>query len=616
MCGIIGSYHFRSQRPVEIEKLVHQRDLMFHRGPDEGGVFVNGSVGLGIRRLSVIDLNTGSQPLFNEDKTIVAVTNGEIYNFVELRNELKARGHQFYTNSDCECIIHAYEEWSYGFLNRLNGMFGLALWDSRKRSLVLARDRLGKKPLYYRLTRDGIEFASELVGLIHQQPDFPKINIKSLLLYFLYKYIPAPSTIYEGYSKLCPGEMICIEQDTLKKWKYWRFPENRHGTFGGTFEEAVETLRDLIVKAVQKRLFSDVPMGILLSGGIDSASVLAATSKLRGGDVDAYTISFIEKDFDESGAAAYIANKFGVRHHVLTARPFKFDLLHKVVNNFGEPFADSSSVPTYMVSKLARENVTVVLSGDGGDEIWGGYTRYRNLSTTSIKKDTYYQKIFKLVSRVYPIALRGGNYIRDLSVPLLIRNMGCTPLYLLLEVLHPDLTESLKELYIKDIEETLAYGENDFERLNIHDAMRYLPEDVLTKVDRMSMANSLEVRCPLLDVDLVNFAASLPVSWMVNRGTLKVILRQGLTPWLGHEYLNLPKKGFTLPVDQWFRNELRDPCEGFLSPKKLDDMGIFNTKGVRRLWKEHLNGRRNYKGVLWSVLIFSMWHKIFMSGRN
>ncbi len=626
MCGIAGMV-VRDDELAEASEVRRMCDTIVHRGPDDEGIYARGAVGLGMRRLSIIDVAGGRQPIHNEDKSIWLVFNGEIYNFLELRKELQDRGHQFYTHTDTEVIVHLYEEMGSDCIAKLRGMFAIALYDERKNSLLLARDRLGKKPLHYALASGRFLFGSEIKTLLAVAPELAEIDPEGLLQYLYFGYIPDPFTAFQKIHKLPPGHLMEYTGNEIKIRKYWDLPA--YGTKApSSEEECLEELESRLAEAVRIRLISDVPLGALLSGGVDSSIVVALMARASTGPVKTFSIGFKAEQFNESAYARLVAARFGTDHHELVVDPDIEETLSFLSSMLEEPFGDSSMLPTYFVCRMAREHVTVALSGDGGDELFAGYDRYlvalkrRRYDRIPRWLGKYYREQVhtRISSRAYGRNLAFSatlsardRYLDDISMfPALQRER---------DLFTPEFLESIGSLpnpllqfqhYYDD-----APAQDDLSRLLYLDTKTYLAGDILTKVDRMSMATSLEVRVPMLDHEFVEQAASLPIDWKLRHGSRKYILKK-LAQRLGvpAELLHRRKQGFQLPLVDWMRNELKEQFLSVLLEPRTLQRGYFKPETVRMLLDEHLRGRRNRSGMLWRMLILELWHRNFLEARG
>jgi len=621
VCGLAGIFDTKHRSDIDRELLERMNASQFHRGPDEGGVHVEPGIGLAHRRLSIIDLSSGQQPLFNEDGSVVVVYNGEIYNFADLAKQLAGLGHHFRTHCDTEVIVHAWEEWGDACVTRFRGMFAFALWDRNREVLFLARDRLGIKPLYYSLLPNGeFIFGSELKALKQHSALDRRIDEHAIEEYFALGYIPEPRSIYRNTHKLRPGHTLqLLHGESLPRQRqYWDIPfevADADADLGQAESGLVERLRE----AVDIRLISEVPLGAFLSGGVDSSSVVAMMAQVSKDPVNTCSIAFGESEYNEADYAAAVAQKFGCRHQVGSVDPNDHSLLDLLAGLYDEPFADSSAMPTYRVCELARKSVTVVLSGDGGDENLAGYRRYgQHLDDLEGKArmPSALRRLLGAVGALYPDS--------TLLPPALRRrqgliSMGQDPVESFFEinaVIKRDLRWSL---YSQDFKHSLQ-GYDGVEVFRDHaasaptddplslaqylDLKTYLPGDILTKVDRASMAHSLEVRVPLLDHQLVEWISTLPVGFKRRGGEGKYLLKKAMEPWLPNDILYRPKKGFAVPLASWFRGPLRSRLRDALASDVLNDSGVFNRKALQRLFDQHDRGQADRSTPLWSVLMF------------
>lgn len=620
MCGICGIFHMDGS-PAKPEILRAMNDTLVHRGPDDEGYYLKGPVGLGHRRLSIIDLHTGKQPIENEDGTKVIVFNGEIYNFRELREVLTARGHLFKTFTDTEVILHAFEEWGESCVERFRGMFAFAIWDSRNRKLFIARDRLGKKPLYYMRKGSIFAFASEIKALL-VLPHFPKdIDPEALSDYLSLGYVPAPKSIFKAVRKVPAAHTLACWDHRVVLREYWdlEFSPEDHSS-----EEVWSNLvYSTLLESVRLRLVSDVPLGAFLSGGIDSSLVVALMTKSLQSRVCTNSVGFTLQRYNEVDRAREVADLYQTQHHEHVVTPDIGDATQRLAWYFDEPFADPSAVPTYYVCKMARNHVTVCLSGDGGDENFAGYRRYfferLEDQVRSVLPSPFRRYFLRGVAEIYPKAdwlpqpLRAktflGNVARDpmegyfRSVSLLLPEMKE-------KVLSEELHRQLVSYDTYDIFSSLherCRGLDALSRAQYIDFKTYLAEDILTKVDRASMANSLEVRAPLLDHHLVQLAAKIPPRLKLKGREGKYILKKIAAPLLPTSIVYRKKMGFSMPVPEWLRGELRHRVEETLFGAAAGSRGLFNQKYVRRLWKEHCAGLANHAQPLWALFMFELW---------
>ena len=626
MCGIAGFADLTgsASRTLDADRsrVATMCDVMRHRGPDDQGVHVEPGVALGMRRLSIIDLSTGNQPIHNEDRTIWVVFNGEIYNYRELRHALEARGHRFYTASDTETIVHGYEEWGEDVFTRLRGMFGIALWDGRTRTLLVARDRAGIKPLYFAEAAGRLFFGSEAKCLLANPEVDRRLDARALDHYLAYQYTPRDGSIFRGIHKLRPGHYLKASAGSVTTKQYWQLPvvTSRHAAAHDE-RQALDMLRTVLADAVRSHMISDVPLGAFLSGGIDSSLVVALMTQASNRPVKTFAIGFDEAQFDELPHARRVAQHLGTDHHELVVRPDALSILDRVVWHFDEPFADSSAIPTWYVSEMARRHVTVVLSGDGGDELFGGYTRY--LPHPRVESfDRLAPGVGRAVAaaawRALPHGVRGKNFLRHVARDPQGRYVDSISYF------HADERKALlshtllAEIGGWNAERNFTAPFERFRGLPLEgqlmafDFETYLPEDCLVKVDRMSMAHSIESRVPLLDHLVIECAASLPAAMKMPGGRLKHLLKQLAFSFVPREILDRPKQGFAVPVGDWFRGPLRDTFGDILGSALTRQRGYFNSAFVDRVLAEHLAGRRDHSAKLWMLLVFELWHRQYI----
>jgi len=622
MCGIAGVVSATRESDITEALVRHMCDQIVYRGPDDEGILVQDGAGLGMRRLSIIDLSGGHQPVFNEDRSAWVVFNGEIYNFPELRPELEKRGHRFYTKTDTEVIIHLYEEMGAECVQKLRGMFSLAIYDQTKRKLVLARDRLGKKPLHYALLKDKLYFGSEIKSILAVAPELAEVNAQGLLEYLYYGYIPDPITVFTGIQKLPPGHLLEFEKGKICIRQYWDLPQyNTHAP--KSEEECLEELEGRLLEATRIRLISDVPLGAFLSGGTDSSTIVALMARASSGPVKTFSIGFTKADFNEAEYARMVARKFGTDHHEMILEPDVVETVEHLTSSLEEPFGDSSMLPTYYVSQMARQHVTVALSGDGGDEIFAGYDRYRIHSSRR-----FFEYIPKWARKFYrdqvfprlPNGMQGRGFSYNVTLPWRERYVDGLSFVPAFERDAPLLSDDFRQILRRcdDPQNALlryfanAPARDPVSELLYVDTKTYMPADILTKVDRMSMLNSLEVRVPILDHQFVEWVTGLPPQWKLRGSTQKYILRK-LAERVGvpREALNRPKQGFALPLVHWMRNELKDVLMILLEPRTLQ-RGYFEADGIRKLMNDHLYGGRVLTGRIWRLLMFELWHRNFL----
>ena len=632
MCGIAGAIWTDPNRALAPQVLERMVQSLWHRGPDEAGAYERGlhvqapygtmpGVALGHRRLSIIDVAGGHQPLANEDGTVWVTFNGEIYNHRQLRARLEGAGHTFRTRSDTEAIVHLYEDEGLDFVDHLNGMFALAIWDSRERRLLLARDRLGEKPLYYRVEPGRLLFASELKSLL-QVPEVPReIDLASLDAYLTYGYVPHPSTIFRGISKLAPAERAVFADGKLSVTRYWQ-PDFECEQDRPLDEYAAE-LTELVTSAVEMRLESDVPLGAFLSGGVDSALIVGLMQRLSNRPVKTFSIGFGEREFDETADALATAQRLGTEHHEFRVEPRSVDLLPRLVWYYDEPLADSSAVPTYYVSKLTREHVTVALTGDGGDELFAGYLRYRAVQLAS-RLEWLPRSVRRLAAAGRGGRTQGGSRSLWRRARRFAEGLGESParryyLWMSLFDEHRRL-----QLYSDELLSHAPQGDpfaflgqamsraghrDPVTQASLADVATYLPCDLLTKVDIASMANSLECRAPFLDHRVVELASRMPIGCKLHRGQSKYILQRSFPELLPPEVMRRPKRGFAVPLAVWFRGELGDFAREVLLDSRTSGRGYFRLGAVKNLLLDHTSGRADHGYRLWGLLVLELWHR-------
>lgn len=621
MCGIAGIVS-SSGSGVQSETIHRMCQQIVHRGPDDEGVFVHGGAGLGMRRLSVIDLAGGHQPIFNEDRSAWIVFNGEVYNFPDLRPELESKGHVLKTHSDTEVILHLYEEYGAECVQKLRGMFGFAIYDEKKRSLLLVRDRLGKKPMHYALHKGQLYFASEMKSILAVAPELAEINQRALLHYMLMGYVPDPETAFRNIHKLPPGHLLEFTNGKISIRQYWDLPE--FGTYQPASEEAcLEELEQRLQEAVRIRLISDVPLGAMLSGGTDSSAVVALMARVSSSPVKTFSIGFRHADFNEAEYARVVAQKFGTDHHELILDPNVVQTVEELTSSLEEPFGDSSMLPTYYISRLARQHVTVALSGDGGDELFAGYDRYRiHLQERAFRHlPNWAGKLYRrTIHPLVPYGIPGRNLAYSVALPVEERYLeGVTIQGFIreMDLLNQDFQRSAAagEDQLAPMRCLLekAHAKDPLSRVLYLDTKTYLPGDILTKVDRMSMLTSLEARVPLLDHKFVEWVAALRPEWKMQQHTQKYIFRK-LAQRVGvpDAVLNRKKQGFALPLVHWMRNELKEMVLGTLLDSTTLQRGYLNPKGVRQLVQEHFDGRRDHSPRIWRLMMFELWHRNFL----
>ena len=621
MCGIVGMFDMHGKRDISHELLSRMNESQHHRGPDECGMHVEPGLGLGHRRLSIIDLSTGQQPLYNEDRSVVIVYNGEIYNYQSLIPELTALGHTFRTRSDTEVIVHAWEAWGAACVERLRGMFAFALWDRNRQTLFLARDRLGVKPLHYGYLADGtFMFGSELKSLLAHPGFGREIDPCAVEEYFALGYVPEPRTIFEGALKLPPAHTLSLRRGARPEQPaiYWdpRFTLDRPLTLA----DATEELTSRLDESVRLRMIAEVPLGAFLSGGVDSSAVVASMAKASAEAINTCSISFADPAFDESRYALQVAERYRTRHFVDRVESDDFDLIDLLARTYDEPFADSSAIPTYRVCQLARKHVTVALSGDGGDENFGGYRRYRmHLMEERLRHAlplSLRRSVFGALGRAWPKADWAPRPLRAKSTFEALGRDSVGAYFHGVSILRDDMRSRLFSPALRSrlggynaVEvfrrhASSAGTEDPLALIQYLDLKTYLVGDINTKVDRASMANSMEVREPLLDHPLVEWLATLPSSLKINGQEGKWLLKKAMEPRLPHDLLYRPKMGFAVPLSQWFRGPLRGRVRDALLGERLADTGMFERSCLRELVDQHQSGRRDNSSSLWTLLMF------------
>ena len=621
MCGIAGIVSKDRGARMDGATIRAMCDAIVHRGPDDEGIYAQGPVGLGMRRLSIIDLAGGHQPIFNEDRSIAIVFNGEIYNFPELRPELERRGHRFTTNSDTEVIVHLYEDMGPACVTKLRGMFTFALYDRTRDKLLIGRDRLGKKPMHYALAGDRLLFGSEIKSILAVAPELARIDHQALLQYMYFGYILDPLTAFLPIRKLPPGHLLEFERGELRIQQYWDLPQ--YATYSpSSEEECLVEMERRLAEAVRIRLISDVPLGALLSGGTDSSIVVALMARASSDPVKTFSIGFKQTDFNEAPYARLVAERFHTDHHELILEPDIVGTVEKLTRSLEEPFGDSSMLPTYFISCLARQHVTVALSGDGGDEVFAGYDRYRTALhdrafpwvpewTRSLYRNHIHQRLPYSVpgrSLAYSISLPWDKrYAEDVSLQPIFRELRLLSEDVLARAEQDDPLNALHH-YLER-----APAKDPLSRLLYLDSKTYLPGDILTKVDRMSMLTSLEVRVPILDHVFLEWATSLTPEWKMRGGKQKYMLKK-LAQRVGvpREVLDRPKQGFALPLVHWIRHDLKDMILSVLLEPRTLQRGYFKPEAVRQLLDEHFRQRRNHSGRIWRLLAFELWHRNYL----
>ena len=630
MCGITGWAHLDSRTPPPegAKQLLHSMcERMTHRGPDSEGLLVSTGVALGMRRLAIIDLVTGEQPVFNEDHSVAVILNGEIYNYRELRSTLESRGHSFRSASDTEVLPHLYEEYGKDMVQHLNGMFAFALWDEPNRRLLIARDRFGEKPLYWGIFDKQLLFASEPKVLLAHPSVRPALNLNALRQYLSFDYIPAPLSIYEGVNKLPAAHTLTFEDGHASVEPYWCLSYQTKQPVPDEAEAAAR-LQELLADSVRMRLVSDVPLGVLLSGGVDSSAVTALAVRASSEPVKTFSISFSESCFVESSYARRVAKYLGTDHH---EERLSSNLAANLIGDIGswmdEPFSDPSLVPTYLLSRFTRKHVTVALGGDGGDELFAGYQMYRGHDWAAIYTklpDLLKRGLIEPLVRLLPVKTKNLSldykalrFVTGAKYDLVTRHhvwFGSFTPEEQEQLLTPEaLAASDGDVY-RDARRMLTEcdAESLIEQMQNLDTRLYLAEDILTKVDRASMAVSLEVRAPFLDPHVAEFAASLPLNYKLRGGKSKYILKRAVADLLPPFVTRRSKKGFGVPVAEWLKGKLKPLARDLLSPERVRRAGVFNPEYVTRLQDEHERGVANHRKLLWTLLMFELWHESFV----
>ncbi|HKV30773.1 MAG TPA: asparagine synthase (glutamine-hydrolyzing) [Candidatus Dormibacteraeota bacterium] len=633
MCGICGIAATPAAPPshLSIERMCA---AITHRGPDDEGVLLLDGVGLGSRRLSIIDLEGGHQPIANEDETLWIVFNGEIYNHPELRQELIAAGHRFRTRTDTEAIVHGYEQWGDGCVERLNGMFAFAIWDRRKRTLLLARDRVGIKPLYYAVEPRRLLFASELKSILTAPGVAPEVDPVALDDYLALEYVPSPRSIFKGIAKLPPGHILTWRQSDggHRIDRYWDvdLSASEDSPDGRSLEEHAQGLRSVLKAAVRAELISDVPVGVFLSGGIDSSSVAATMAELSPGNVNSFSIGFSDPSFDESAHARRVASHLGLNHHEMTFEPDTLlALLPELHRSLDEPFADASILPTLLLSRFTRQHVKVALGGDGGDELFAGYptlqahrlARYYGLLPGFVRREIVPSVVDRLPVSTDNISLdfKLRRFVSGALLPVAERHatwLGAFGREERSRLLAPDLQEAIRAAGAPDtVAEHFArqHARDPLNQVLYLDMKLYLENDILVKVDRASMMASLEARVPLLNAKLIDYVLRLPISLKLRGLRSKFLLKHAMRDRLPADILHRSKKGFGIPLAKWFLGPLREPLLEALHPDRIKDDGFFRPEAVRQLLDDHLAGRRDNRKQLWTLFVFSRWYDTWVA---
>ncbi len=632
MCGICGIAHKIKSHRVSPSLVDSMCQTIIHRGPDDQGVFVENNIGLGARRLSILDVEDGHQPLSNEDSSVWAAHNGEVYNCPELRNELKKRGHIFKSNTDTEIFVHGYEEWGMDFVQKLRGMFATAVWDRKDNRLILIRDRLGIKPLYYTLLEDRtLIFGSELKTILVHPKVKRFLEPQALDIFLTLEYIPAPFSIFKNIFKLPAGHILVYRDGHVTIKKYWDLepsPLDSNPLQKPNMEALQEELYSLLKESVKMRLLSDVPLGAFLSGGIDSSAIVGLMRELGTEPLKTFSIGFEDKSYNELGFANSIARKFDTDHHELTLQPQALELTEQLVDHLDEPFGDFSIFPTFLLSKMAREHVTVILSGDGGDEVFGGYEHYLAQKMASLPLITASQKILSpLIKGFPPSSKKKGawnklqRFNQGFSFHPALRHFRWM-MFLSEQDKHSLYTEDFKKEIggIHSLHKLDPFSQI-FPRLEMYDSINgelfldlktYLVDDILVKVDRMSMATSLETRVPLIDHKIVEFLFKLPGHLKLHGQETKWLFKKTMERLLPRENIYRKKEGFSIPIKHWLKTDLRDLMSDTLHEKAIKEDNLFNFSHVKNLMDLHLAGKKNFSHQLWSLLIFEIWKKKYL----
>jgi len=625
MCGINGFIDFNDSMDYEVKRnhIKSMNDIIIHRGPDDHGQMIDGNVVLGMRRLSIIDIETGEQPIYSYDNQQVIVFNGEIYNFIEVRELLISKGYIFKTLSDTEVLLYAYKEFGKGFVDRIKGMFSIAIYDLSSKKIIIFRDRAGEKPLYYYFDNDVFIFSSELKSLLVLDKIKKNINKDALNQYLQLTYIPSPLTIFEGVYKLNPGHII--EVDTLKNiniTKYWEYSFNDLNQIKSK-KECISLVRKTIFESVEKSLQADVPVGIFLSGGIDSTIIAGVASKISNNKINTFTIGFDDKKYDESGRAKIAARKFKSNHNLLVIDYEKIlPEIDLMISNIDEPFGDSSYLATFMVSKFAKNKVKTVLSGDGGDELFGGYDKYLigHYSKVYNQIPTFFRKFFEKIIYLFPdktnISRKLRKVIENSTLDIFEQRKNLMCLGFKDDELNKLLKNDFKTinhlLFISEAYNSQKMTNDEINKALYTDFKIVLEGDMLTKMDRASMLASLEVRVPLLDRDVVEIASKVPSRYKINNRSKKIILKNSFKDIIPNKLLKASKKGFSIPVAEWFRNQLKEDLMKVLSEERINNQKIFNYEYVNYVINEHMSLKKNRASELWTLYVFQKWYSKFL----
>ncbi len=626
MCGIAGFLYSNQEVKAE-EKLLHEMlNLIIHRGPDEEGMFVKDNVAIGMRRLNIIDLSTGSQPIFSKDKNKVIVYNGEFYPFKKYRKELKNK-YEFYTKTDTEVILHLYEEYGEEFVKKLAGMYAISIWDEKEKKLLLIRDRVGIKPLYYTLTSKGtLIFGSEPKTILLHPEVKREVDPLGLELFLSLEYIPAPLSIFKNIKKLLPGHYLVYKNGKIEIKEYWHI---NNETFLTSKKEYIEGIDSLLERSVKERLVSDVPLGAFLSGGVDSSSVVGKMRQIGVNPLLTFSIGFEEKSYNELPFSKQVAELFKTDHYIEKVSPDTISLIKKLIFHLDDPIGDFSIFPTFLVSQIAKKRVTVSLSGDGGDELFAGYEHYiaQKLSNYVRKVPLSKQSLNLFASLFPPSKKKKGfvnrikRYSRGLNMENSLRHFRWM-LFLSLEEKRELFSESLikeidlsKEIHEREPLKTIFEKAKEFDSINGElyiDFKTYLVDNILVKVDRMSMATSLEARVPILDHNLVEFAFKIPGKYKLKGFTTKYIFKKNAERMLPKNIVHREKQGFSIPIKNWLRKELKSLLLNTLSEDRIEKAGFFKYRAVKKYIEEHIEGKENHSHILWSLLLFHLWYNYFI----
>ena len=622
-------------------------ERIVHRGPNSEGLWLDETVALGMRRLSIIDLHTGDQPVFNCDRSVVVMMNGELYNYREVRADLEAKGHTFTTKSDTEILPHLYEEYGDALVDHINGMYAFSLWDSRKKKLIIARDRFGEKPLYYGVFDDKLIWASEPKAMLAHPAVTPELDLNALRHYVSFDYVPAPMSIYKGISKLPAAHIMIVENGEVRTRRYWDIswkadadlapnsPPYKGGVDadlgrrGGSLSEKADELRELLSDAVRMRLVADVPLGILLSGGIDSSTIAALSVQHATEKVKTFSIGFEEDSFDESKYARQVAKHLSTEHYEDKLSAEKAgDLITEIGGWLDEPMSDGSLIPTLLLSRFVKKHVTVALGGDGGDELFAGYPMYqahlvarKYLSLPVVLRNWLIEPVVKALpvsTNNMSFDYKAKRFVRAVNFDEMTRHhswFGSFSVEQHQSLLSADVLQQTDADIYRNVRELVENSDakNVIERAQYADINYYLAEDILTKVDRAAMAVSLETRAPFLDPRIGQFAASIPVEYKLKGNSGKHILKEAMKDLLPHEILHRPKKGFGIPIAEWLKGRLNPLLHDMLTPQRLNEQGLFNSDYVQKLIKEHETGAASHHKELWTLLVFQLWHQTFLS---